>query len=112
MLSKTPGKGCWRAPDLVKRDFPARQVNRKWYGDGTEIRVRGGAGVCGHEDHGRGGRAMATYVRAGLPEVAAALATLTGEPHPLVARPLSLASPVLVRHGHEGHRIQPCKGLP
>ena len=38
---------------------------------------------AGHEDHGRGGRAMATYIRAGLPEVAAALATLTGEPHPL-----------------------------
>jgi putative transposase len=31
------GKGRWRAPDLVKRDFPARQLNRKWYGDGTEI---------------------------------------------------------------------------
>jgi hypothetical protein len=27
--------------------------------------------------------AMATYVRAGLPEVATALAVLTGEPHPL-----------------------------
>ncbi len=26
---------------------------------------------AGHEDHGRGGKAMATYVRAGLPEVAA-----------------------------------------
>jgi putative transposase len=32
-----PGKGRWRAPDLVKRDFPAAQVNLKWYGDGTEI---------------------------------------------------------------------------
>jgi HTH-like domain/Integrase core domain len=32
-----PGKGRWRAPDLVKRDFGAQQVNRKWYGDGTEI---------------------------------------------------------------------------
>jgi transposase InsO family protein len=32
-----PGKGRWRAPDLVRRDFPAKQVNRKWYGDGTEI---------------------------------------------------------------------------
>jgi putative transposase len=32
-----PGKGRWRAPDLVKRDFPAQQVNLKWYGDGTEI---------------------------------------------------------------------------
>ena len=32
-----PGRGRWRAPDLVKRDFPARKINRKWYGDGTEI---------------------------------------------------------------------------
>ena len=32
-----PGRGRWRAPDLVKRDFPAAQINRKWYGDGTEI---------------------------------------------------------------------------
>jgi transposase InsO family protein len=32
-----PGKGRWRAPDLVKRDFPAGQINCKWYGDGTEI---------------------------------------------------------------------------
>ncbi len=41
---------------------------------------------AGHEDRGRGARsmaAMATYVRAGLPEVATALAALTGEPHPL-----------------------------
>jgi hypothetical protein len=35
---------------------------------------------AGHEDHGRGGLAMATYVRAGLPEVATSLAALTGEP--------------------------------
>jgi transposase InsO family protein len=32
-----PGQGRWRAPDLVKRDFPAAKINRKWYGDGTEI---------------------------------------------------------------------------
>jgi transposase InsO family protein len=32
-----PGKGRWRAPDLVKRDFPASKINCKWYGDGTEI---------------------------------------------------------------------------
>jgi len=44
---------------------------------------------AGHEDHGRGGRAMATYVRAGLPEVASALAALTGEPHPLANSTLS-----------------------
>jgi transposase InsO family protein len=32
-----PSRGRWRAPDLVRRDFPAAQVNRKWFGDGTEI---------------------------------------------------------------------------
>ena len=32
-----PGKGRWRAPDLVRRDLPAEKINRKWYGDGTEI---------------------------------------------------------------------------
>jgi putative transposase len=32
-----PGKGRWRAPDLVNRDFPAAKINQKWYGDGTEI---------------------------------------------------------------------------
>ena len=32
-----PGKGRWRAPDLVKRDFPTGKINCKWYGDGTEI---------------------------------------------------------------------------
>jgi putative transposase len=31
------GKGRWKAPDLIGRDFPAAQVNQKWYGDGTEI---------------------------------------------------------------------------
>jgi putative transposase len=37
MGTTRPGKGRWRAPDLVKRDFPASQINTKWYGDGTEI---------------------------------------------------------------------------
>ena len=32
-----PGTGRWRAPDLIGRRFAAAQVNRKWYGDGTEI---------------------------------------------------------------------------
>jgi integrase/recombinase XerC len=44
---------------------------------------------AGHEDNRRGSRsmgAMATYVRAGLPEVATALAALTGEPHPLAIK--------------------------
>jgi transposase InsO family protein len=34
-----PGTGRWRAPDLVKRDFPAHKLNTKWYGDGTEIKT-------------------------------------------------------------------------
>jgi putative transposase len=32
-----PGRGRWRAPDLIGRDFAAEAINRKWYGDGTEI---------------------------------------------------------------------------
>jgi putative transposase len=31
------GRGRWRAPDLIGRDFPASNLNQKWYGDGTEI---------------------------------------------------------------------------
>src|SRR5690242_17559460 len=34
-----PGKGHWRAPDLVKRDFPAVKINTMWYGDVTEIKT-------------------------------------------------------------------------
>jgi transposase InsO family protein len=32
-----PGKGRWRAPDRVKRKFATGGLNRRWYGDGTEI---------------------------------------------------------------------------
>ena len=32
-----PGRGRWRAPDLVKLQFPAARLNQKWYGDGTEV---------------------------------------------------------------------------
>jgi transposase InsO family protein len=32
-----PGKGRWRAPDQVKRKFAVSGINRRWYGDGTEI---------------------------------------------------------------------------
>ena len=56
---------------------------------------------AGHEDTSRGARAMAatgTYVRAGLPEVATALAVLTGEPHPLA--PEGLGTEVSSSAGH------------
>ena len=45
-----PGKGRWRAPDLVKRDFPAREINVKWYGDGTEI-PPAGIGIVQQKTH-------------------------------------------------------------
>jgi putative transposase len=32
-----PGRGRWRAPDLVRRQFHAQWANQKWFGDGTEI---------------------------------------------------------------------------
>jgi putative transposase len=32
-----PVRAAGGPPDLVKRDFPASQLNRKWFGDGTEI---------------------------------------------------------------------------
>jgi transposase InsO family protein len=32
-----PGRGRWRAEDLVKRKFGTDGINRRWYGDGTEI---------------------------------------------------------------------------
>jgi putative transposase len=31
------GRGLWRAPDLIGRKFNTSSLNRKWYGDGTEI---------------------------------------------------------------------------
>jgi transposase InsO family protein len=31
------GRGRWRAPDRIGRQFGTEQLNRKWYGDGTEI---------------------------------------------------------------------------
>lgn len=32
-----PGRGRWRAPDLVGRDFAAAGLNQRWFADGTEI---------------------------------------------------------------------------
>jgi transposase InsO family protein len=79
-----PGKGRWRAPDLVKRSFAAAAVNTRWYGDGTEIRTGEGklhlasvldmgsrrilgSGLSGHPDAdlAYGALAMAVAVRGG-----------------------------------------------
>jgi transposase InsO family protein len=35
--STRQGKGRWRAPDRVGRDFHAERINQRWFGDGTEI---------------------------------------------------------------------------
>jgi len=32
-----PGRGRWRAPDRIRRQFHAQRVNQRWFGDGTEI---------------------------------------------------------------------------
>lgn len=32
-----PGRGRWRAEDLIGRHFGTDRLNHKWYGDGTEI---------------------------------------------------------------------------
>ena len=31
------GRGRWRAPDLIGRNFGTDRLNHKWYGDGTEV---------------------------------------------------------------------------
>jgi len=84
-----PGRGRWRAPDLIGRDFAAGTVNRKWYGDGTEIDTDEGklyldsvldmasrriVGFCLGEHHdaglARAALVMAVAVRGGNPAVA------------------------------------------
>lgn len=60
------GKGRWRAPDLIGRDFAADRLNHKWYGDGTEI------------PHRRGQAVPTSYVESG--GVATVGATAAGRP--------------------------------
>jgi putative transposase len=84
-----PGRGKWRAPDLIRRDFATDQLNRKWYGDGTEINTDEGklyldsvldmgsrriVGFCLGENHNAelayDALVMAVAVRGGKPAVA------------------------------------------
>jgi putative transposase len=71
-----PGKGRWRAPDLVKRDFPAQQINVRWYGEGKlhlasvlDVASRRVLGFALSEHHDAqlayGALAMAVAVRGG-----------------------------------------------
>jgi hypothetical protein len=50
---------------------------------GAELRLCGGPAYAGHTGGGGDVGATSTYGRASLSEVAAALAALTSEPHPL-----------------------------
>ena len=79
----TRGSGC----SVTTRSHPHTASAETRHTILTWVERRFGFAVAqayaGHEDHGQGGKTMATYVRAGLPEVATALAALTGEPHPL-----------------------------
>ena len=96
----------WRRLGLHLPWVATQQVSMHWIRHTTLTWVERNFGFAtaeayaGHEDHGRGGKSMATYIRAGLPEVAAALAALTGEPHPLAISPPS----------RDGHRLPP--GVP
>ena len=59
---------------------------------------------AGHTDGGSEAGATSTYVRASLAEVAAALAALTGEPHPLATTegwslPSSSSAPIEIEKG-------------
>ena len=90
----------WRCLGRHLPRVATQQVRTHWIRHTTLTWVERNFGFAtaqayaGHEDHGRGGRAMATYIRAGLPEVAAALAALTGEDHPLAASPPHRTVPI------------------
>jgi putative transposase len=58
-----PGRGRWRAPDLVKRDFRAGKINRKWFRGRHRAGHRRGPALPGQ----RAGRGLAqgTRVRPG-----------------------------------------------
>jgi hypothetical protein len=77
----------------IGRNLPwvaTQQISRHWLRHTTLTWVERNFGYAaarasaGHADNAHAGT-TATYVRASLPEIAAALAALTGEPHPLAA---------------------------
>jgi putative transposase len=80
-----PGKGRWKAPDLVKRDFPAAGINQKWYGDGTDI------------DTGEGKLYLDSVLDVGSRRV---LGFALGEHHDADLAYGALAMAVAVRGGH------------
>ena len=125
-----PGKGRWRAPDLVKRDFPAQKINTKWYGDGTEIKTGQGklylASVLDMASRRVLGFALGEHHDAQLAYGALAMAVAVGggrvpgvifhsdrgsEHRRRVPRGLPVAvglpvdGPARVRAGQRGHRI-------
>jgi len=77
----------------------AQQITTHWLRHTTLTWVERSFGYAvaqayaGHSGHARDASATATYVRAGVHEVAAALAALTGEPHPLCPGPAQSGRP-------------------
>jgi transposase InsO family protein len=120
------GRGRWRAPDLVRRDFRTAQVNRKWFGDGTEFvtgegklylasvldaasrRVLGFALGAHHDAQpAYGALAMAVAVRGG---VVPGVIFCTDQGSEYTAR-LFLTRPGSCRRLPRSRRIPPIRGL-
>jgi integrase/recombinase XerC len=74
--------GCWARTQQVSAHW-LRHTTLTWVE--RNFRYAVARAYPGHAEAGGDTGATATYVRADLPEVAAALAALTGEPHPLAA---------------------------
>lgn len=49
--STGPGKGRWRAEDVVRRKFGSDVINRRWYGDGMEIKAAEANGWANYLRH-------------------------------------------------------------
>jgi integrase len=95
----------------VRQHLPwaaAQQVSSHWLRHTTLTWVERHFGYAvarayaGHTGGGSNAGTTATYVRADVHEVAAALAALTGEPHPLAGWPISVDTCVLTTEGSRG----------
>jgi integrase/recombinase XerC len=90
----------------------AQQISTHWLRHTTLTWVERSFGFAvaqayaGHYDHAREANATVTYIRADVHEVAAALAALTGEPHPLCPGPPQSGRPGGVPAGVQ-HAAEP-----
>src|SRR3954453_2713047 len=85
------GRGRWRAPDLIGRDFGTDRLNHKWYVDGTEIATEEGKlyldSVLDMGSRRVVGFAVGEHHDAGLPQAALQMAApVRGAKHALDPR--------------------------